>query len=151
MPDRDSLGRFVAGRTPPHKRELGKHQSIVTTWRNMRQRCRENQRGYENINVCKRWLSFDNFFEDMKDGWLEGLSIDRIDNSKGYSPDNCRWATREEQANNTRQTPLITYLGIKKSVSQWSRYFGIKRTTLRNRLYRGLTMQEATKGGIYVS
>jgi hypothetical protein len=60
--------------------------------------------GGRGITVCKRWRKFENFFADMKKGYRKNLSIDRINNDKGYSPKNCRWATRKQQNNNTRKT-----------------------------------------------
>jgi hypothetical protein len=80
-------------------------------WLHMRGRCLNphNERyalyAGRGISICSRWDSFENFYADMGDP-PEGKSIDRIDNDKGYSPDNCRWATQKEQVHNSRSTKL---------------------------------------------
>ena len=79
-------------------------------WCNMIARCkRKTHRRYgdwggRGIGVCEEWLKFENFWNDMKDGYSDGLSIDRIDNDGDYNLKNCRWATAKQQANNTRKT-----------------------------------------------
>jgi len=67
--------------------------------------------GARGIKVCDRWLDYENFLEDMGER-PEGATLDRIDNDKGYSPDNCKWATRSEQQANTRKVIKIEVDGI---------------------------------------
>jgi len=93
-------------------------------WIAMRQRCSNpRNQGYHNyggrgIFVCARWESYDNFISDM--GYCPpGLTIERIDNDKGYGPANCKWATREEQSLNRRNTHKVTYHGVTKTFIEW--------------------------------
>ena len=85
----------------------------------MKDRCyNPNNTGYVNyggrgIKVCQEWLEdYENFYQwAMDNGYHEGLQIDRIDNNKGYSPDNCRWVDRYVQANNKRNIKKYTLNG----------------------------------------
>lgn len=106
---------------------------FYTIWAMMKQRCHNpNQPAYarygaRGILVCERWQTFENFREDMFDKYREhrdrygarNTSIDRIDNSRGYSPDNCRWATRSVQANNKTNNRHVVYKNVKYTVSEF--------------------------------
>lgn len=118
---------------------------LNTIWCGMKERCTnrnaDNYKWYgENgINVCDDWLVFINFYRwAVNNGWEPGLSIDRIDCSKGYSPDNCRFVTHKEQCRNRRTNVHITIddethlqceweeiLGLrKKQIAKWKNEYG---------------------------
>lgn len=98
--------------------------------------------GGRGITVCERWREFSNFYADMG-AKPPGLTLERIDNDKGYSPENCRWATREEQARNRRSNRLITYEGVTATLAETARRVGMGVTTLRGRLDAGWSVEEA--------
>jgi hypothetical protein len=94
----------------PNKTKHGMNKTPEwNAWVNMRQRClNPNHTNYKHyggrgIKVCERWLDFDNFLADMGRKPDPELTLERIDNSKGYEPANCKWATMKEQSNNTRR------------------------------------------------
>ncbi len=95
---------------------IGKQTGIYQSWYAMIQRCtnpnHKNWKSYggRGITVCKRWLKFKNFLEDMKECPSE-LTIERNDKNGNYCPENCRWATRKEQARNKRNSRYVTYKG----------------------------------------
>lgn len=77
-----------------------------------------------NITMCKEWEDFNKFYEDMKDGYSDDLSIDRIDNNKGYYKENCRWTNSQVQCSNTRilkSTNTSWYRGVtmRKEINKW--------------------------------
>lgn len=126
---------------------------IHNKWIQMRQRClNKNNSAYKDygargITVCDQWNEFENFLDwSIKNGYCKGLSLDRIDNSKGYSPDNCRWVEWKEQANNRRRNILINYNGEIKPLKKWCSELNVSYYLIRNRIVRlGYTFEEAIK------
>lgn len=126
--------------TPPAKVHGGTGTPTYASWAVMKRRCMD--RGFKDyplyggrgITVCERWLqSFANFLDDMGER-PKGLTLDRIDSNGPYSPENCRWATRIVQGNNTRRNHLLTYGGATHSLSEWAKLTGISYTKLRARI-----------------
>lgn len=104
--------------------------------------------GGRGISICNEWLDFIPFHDwAMSHGYCDNLSIDRIDNDKGYSPSNCRWATVLEQAHNRRRSgrtgALFTINNETKSIAEWARYFGIQYNIVWKRLRNGRDVEKA--------
>jgi len=111
------------------------------TWSSMIHRATKSYKSYKtyrdkNISVCKRWLSFENFIEDMGER-PRNTTLDRIDNNNGYFKNNCRWATKEQQQNNTSWNKHISFDGKNLTVSQWGRELGVSVDLIRGRIRRG--------------
>jgi hypothetical protein len=135
---------------------MNKSLRIYTSWDGMKKRCRnKNREGYKyygekGIDVAKEWLSFDVFYADMESSWFPGASIDRIDNDKGYSKANCRWATPTEQSHNSRQTKLTKesaaeirrlYRTQNYSMARLGQQFGVSQGCVQ-KVVRGETWQD---------
>ena len=118
------------------------------SWASMRQRCTNpsdgafDRYGGRGIAVSPRWGTFANFLEDMGE-CPPGATLDRIDNEKGYEPNNCRWATRAQQNRNTRGNRWLTFDGRRMVLSDWAKERGINKTTLRMRLERGWPVEKS--------
>lgn len=127
------------------------HSRIYKIYNDMKKRCyNENSKSYKSygergIIICKEWLNdFINFYNwSIKNGYADNLSIDRIDVNGNYEPNNCRWATQKEQANNTRRNRYLTYKGETHTISEWSDIFNLKSGTIRARLAHGYTPEQA--------
>lgn len=127
------------------------HSRLFSIWVNMISRCENknidtyNYYGKRGISVCCEWRNdFTKFYEwAVNHGYKDNLTLDRIDNDKNYSPDNCRWATMKEQSNNTRRNRMITYNGETKTLQQWAEKIGLEESTLRSRLNRGWSVDKA--------
>lgn len=107
----------------------GKPHTIYSTWNNIKSRCSDvnNEKysdyGGRGIFVCKEWLAdFMSFYKwAINNGWEKGLSIERKDNNKGYSPENCIWADDVIQSRNKRNNVNIEAFGEVKCAADWSK------------------------------
>jgi hypothetical protein len=113
---------------------------LYRVWLGMRERCyypkhnRFHRYGGRGIKVCERWQSFSNFRADNEILYKPGLTIDRNDNDKDYSPDNCQWVTHKTQANNKSGLRYITFNGMTLNLTQWAERTGINVGTLKARI-----------------
>lgn len=136
-------------KTPSRKTHEKTNSPVYYIYTSMIARCYHKQHpcyhlyGGRGIKVCDRWLNILNFVEDMEPSFKKGLSLDRINNDKGYSPENCRWATQREQMRNTRSNRLITHNNKTLSLVEWSEILDINYQTLRGRLNRGWSFKKA--------
>ncbi len=125
---------------------------LYSTWSGQKDRCQNpNSRiwkhyGGRGIKICETWSN--NFSE-----WLDYIqklphfgeldrSLDRIDNNKGYEPENLRWATKTEQSNNKRNNVFLTYKSETRTISQWSEITGVPYSTIKLRIKKGLSIEE---------
>ncbi len=121
----------------------GKRRQIrlYKAWANMKQRCTNPNRhdykhyGGRGIAICREWLTFQPFKDwAVAAGYAKGLTVERIDNERGYSPDNCELVTIADQQRNQRKTVKITHNGETLCINQWARRLGIHHETLRQRI-----------------
>ncbi len=119
-------------------------------WIQLKDRCcNQNNKRYKNyggrgITVCERWLhSFENFIADVGLRPSPKHTIERRENDKPYSPDNCRWATNQEQQQNKSNNHLLTYNNETLTITEWGRQTGFDRRTIAARLRRGMSVEQA--------
>jgi hypothetical protein len=116
-------------------------------WAGMRSRCRNaNARCWDNyggrgITFCSRWESFELFAQDMGER-PAGSTLERIDNDGPYSPENCRWATRKEQARNRRHARYVMIEGLKYRAMDLANIAGVKTDTIIERAQSGMTYED---------
>ena len=113
-------------------------------WLRAKQRCHNpNEKTYfryggRGIKIYKKWRTdFEAFFDHVGPRPTKEHTIERIDNNHGYFPDNVKWATQQEQANNRRTNHHITINGVTHTIAQWARIVGVRPESICNRLYRG--------------
>jgi hypothetical protein len=130
-----------------------RHTPEFQSWTSMRKRCFDKNDaayahyGARGITVCDKWRDdFSAFFRDMGHR-PDGTSLDRFPDGAGdYEPGNCRWATRKEQANNTSSNRRMTYRGEQLTIAEIADVSGVNPSTLRTRLNRGWTLEDAVAG-----
>lgn len=127
---------------------------LYHVWCQIRYRCYEKSNkdyrfyGGRGITVCERWMihgngiGFRNFIADMGDRPING-QVERVNNDKGYSPDNCIWATREEQSKNRRTNRRIKFNGEENILMDWSKKVGISSSCIAYRLNVGWSVKRA--------
>lgn len=124
---------------------------LYKIWSSMKT-CTENERvksykdyGGRGIYICKEWkdsfLSFKQWA--LNHGYQNDLTIDRIDNEKGYFPENCRWVNRTVQNSNKRNNHYLSFQGQTKTLTEWAKEYGLKRATIRTRLKLGWDIEKA--------
>jgi hypothetical protein len=126
----------------------GARERLNSIWVDMRKRCRnkkDERYGGRGISVCSEWekdyMSFRRWALD--NGYSDNLSIERIDNNGGYSPENCRWVTMAEQAKNKRNSRVIEFDGYRMCASSWAKKYNIPYKNFHARIQRGWSMERA--------
>lgn len=135
-----------------HRRNITHGMSrsdLYAVWCSMKARCHRpsdadfHLYGGRGISVCDRWKnSFTAFVSDMGPR-PDGFSVERIDNQKGYSPGNCKWASSKEQSANRRVTRYLTFGGVSRPLLEWAALLGIKPCTIYQRLHGGASDEDA--------
>ena len=131
-----------------------RHTRLYRIWANIKTRCfntndpHYKRWGAKGITMCEEWKNNFQAFYDwaMSSGYSDELTIDRIDNNGNYEPDNCRWATVQEQNQNKNNVILLTYDGLTMSCSAWSKKLGIGHDTVRARYKKGWTVEDCLYG-----
>lgn len=121
------------------------HSPTYNSWAAMWARCtnpkNEKYQYYSDRKICKRWKKFQNFLTDMGHRPAKH-TLDRINNSKGYTPSNCKWSTQSEQTRHTKRNRYLTFQGQKRCLMEWSELTGIYYETIRARLKRGWSIED---------
>lgn len=126
-------------------------ESEYKCWVSMKQRCLNPKNrsfkdyGSRGIVICKRWMTFANFFRDMGRRPDRSFTLERNDNALGYNPKNCRWATKRDQSLNRRSSVIITAFGETKHLVDWTRdpRLACRPATFEKRIYAGWSMEKA--------
>ena len=123
---------------------------LYSVWGNMHRRCENPKQKYwkhyggRGITVCDEWREFEPFFDwAIRHGQRKGLILDRENNDKGYSPDNCRFTTPKISSNNKRDNVIIEWRGERHTIAEWTDKLKIPYARTAVRIFRGWTPDEA--------
>ena len=137
------------------------HTRFYSIYRKMRERTGNKNhiafKDYGGKGINCDWITIENFRDDMfksyefhvKQFGEKDTTLDRIDGTKGYNKQNCRWITRKEQQQNRKDNIIIEFKGQQKTLSQWADYLGIKYRTIQSRYYKNWPLEKLLMKGLY--
>ena len=154
---RDKNKRVNYGKTSIHLQTRTimsnrENHRLYSTWKSMKSRCTNpnvhcyHRYGGRGILICERWNNFLLFLEDMESSFQEGLTLDRKNTDGNYTPENCRWATKEEQSNNKSDSLKLLFEGEYYTEAQLARKTGVSRTTIQQRRMNNYSVDEMIYG-----
>lgn len=137
-----------------HLKHGKRHTRLYRIWSNIKTRCfnthdpHYKRWGALGVTMCEEWRNdFQAFYAwAMSNGYSDELTIDRIDNDGSYEPCNCRWVSVKEQNQNKKNVILLTYNGLTMSCGAWAKKVGVGKNTVRDRYYKGWTVEECLFG-----
>lgn len=121
---------------------------LYRIWSDMKQRCFNKKNAFyqsyggRGITVCERWMKFENFYEDMIDGYMQGMQIGRIDNDGWYSKENCRWETAKQQQRNKSNTAYVDTPKGRMKLAEAAEMYGLSRDCISHRIKTGWPMEK---------
>ena len=125
---------------------------LYKSWAAMKRRCdfpdalHKKYYADKGITYCEEWKDFCGFMEwALSNGYIEGYTIERLDNNKGYYPDNCTWIPAKDQNKNKTNKSHLIIDGIDKSYTEWAKEYGLKENTIRMRIKYGISGKDLLK------
>ena len=162
-----SCGCYQRDNTSSRQTKHGESKTrLYREWQQMKSRCTNpnykfySYYGGRGITIADEWMNDYTAFRDwsLANGYSEKLTLDRISQNGNYEPSNCRWVSRKVQQNNTRRCRYYTINGDTKTISEWSRIYGVPVERTRQRVVdrgwdieKALTTPKLTRGGNPVS